>query len=346
MHRHFNGNHPAGASRQRFPDPGRAIALRGAWRLAALLFIVGSLTTIPGSLLLDAQVEPWSYALTVLGILSGVACVAIPWWRLGERWLVLPPVVATIEIAIGISITHEVFTYLYFFVALFVALVFPHPRQMLPFLALLAVALLLPVATSDEPTGETLLWAIVAAPGVLLTAIVVGRLTAGLEASREAYRQLSAEDGLTGVGNYRSLMDRMRHETARHHRRGREFAVLVLDMDNFKTVNETQGHLVGDMLLTIVGATIDLKVRTEDAVFRQGGDEFAVIAPETGRFQAEHLAQRIEEALSRIRSGEIRLSASVGVSVYPHDGQEPAELLDSADAALLTRKRRSAPAWS
>ena len=269
----------------------------------------------------------------------------VPWWRISDRWLAAVPVLATVEVAVAIQATDEVFTYLYFFVALFVALVFPRARQMWPYLVLLAVALLLPVAISDNPVRETLLWTLVAAPGVLLTAVIVGRLTAGLEASREAYRQLSTEDGLTGVGNYRSLMDRMRHETARHHRRGREFAVLVLDMDNFKTVNETQGHLVGDMLLTIVGSTIDLKVRTEDAVFRQGGDEFAVIAPETGRLQAERLARRIEQALSRISSGEVHLSASVGVAVFPHDGYEPTELLDSADAALLTRKRRVAPAW-
>ncbi len=137
----------------------------------------------------------------------------------------------------------------------------------------------------------------------MLTALVVGRLTSGLEASREAYRRLSSEDGLTGVGNYRSLIERLRHETARHQRRNREFAVLTLDLDNFKAVNETQGHLVGDLLLAIVGSMIDLKVRTEDAVFRQGGDEFSVIAPETGRDQAEELARRIEDAVSRDQLG-------------------------------------------
>jgi len=324
----------------------RAVSTRGAWRLAALLFIVGSLTTIPGTLLLDQDFDPWIYSLTAVGVISGCACLLVPWWRISDGWLAVVPVVATLEVAAAIQATHEIFTYLYFFVALFVALVFPYPRQVWPFLVLLVAALLLPVVTSDEPARESLLWAMVAAPGVLLTAVVVGRLTAGLEASREAYRQLSSEDGLTGVGNYRSLMERMRHETARHQRRGREFAVLVLDMDNFKTVNETQGHLVGDMLLTIVGSMIDLKVRTEDTVFRQGGDEFAVVAPETSRAQAERLAQRIEQALSRITSGDVTLSASVGVAVFPHDGREPGELLDAADAALLTRKRRVAPAWS
>jgi diguanylate cyclase (GGDEF)-like protein len=174
---------------------------------------------------------------------------------------------------------------------------------------------------------------------VIFIAVVVGRLTTNLEASRDAYRRLSTEDGLTGVGNYRSLIERLREETARHHRRGREFAVLTLDLDDFKMVNETQGHLVGDLVLAIVGSLIDLKVRTEDSVYRQGGDEFSVIAPETGRREAELLAHRIESALTRITSGEVRMSASVGTAVFPHDGAAPGELLDAADTTLRSRKR-------
>ena len=86
---------------------------------------------------------------------------------------------------------------------------------------------------------------------------------------------------------------------------------------------------------------VDLKVRTEDAVFRQGGDEFAVIAPETDRIQAEYLGRRIEDAVLRVSSGNVQISASVGCAVFPHDGTEAGELLDSADAALLARKRTS-----
>ena len=320
----------------------RAVTVRGAWRLAGLLFIAGTLTTIPGTFLLDQNFEPWMYSLTALGILSGLVCLMVPRWRVNERWLAAVPVVAILEIAAIVAITHFVFTYLYFFVALYVSLVFPEPRRMAPFLVLVLLALLAPIVYEDEPVREGLLWAFAAGPGIVLTAVVVGRLTAGLEASREAYRKLSTEDGLTGVGNYRSLIERLRHETARHHRRGREFAVLILDLDKFKEVNETQGHLVGDLLLAMVGSTIDLKVRTEDAVFRQGGDEFSVIAPETDRTQAEGLAARVEEAISVISSGDVEISASVGCAVFPHDGLEPGELLDAADTALLARKREQA----
>ena len=335
-------NPPVGASNGATNSGNRAVTLEGAWRLSGLLFIVGSLTAVPGTLLLDEPLDPWVYSLTAIGVLTGIFCLVFPWWRFDERWLAIMPVISTVLIAVAVAVTHPVFTYLYFFVALFVALVFPRPRQMIPFLVLVVAALLAPLIYEDEPIRETLLWAFALTPGVVLASLVVGRLTSGLEASREAYRQLSTEDGLTGVGNYRSLIERLRHETSRHDRRGREFAVLTLDLDNFKTVNETQGHLVGDLILAIVGSMIDLKVRTEDAVFRQGGDEFSVIAPETDRDQAERLARRIEQALSRVSSGPVRLSATVGCAVFPHDGRDAGELLDAADAHLLWRKRRSA----
>lgn len=322
--------------------PSRAVTLRGAWRLAGLLFIAGTLSTIPGTFLLDDGFEPWMYSLTALGVLSGVVCLLVPWWRISERWLLLVPVVAAIEVAAGVAITDFVFSYLFFFIALYIGLVFHEPRRMYPLLALVIVALFVPFVYEEEPVEEALLWALALAPGVALTVVVVGRLTAGLEASREAYRRLSTEDGLTGVGNYRSLIERLRQETSRHQRHEREFAVLTLDLDNFKAVNETQGHLVGDLLLALVGSMLDLKVRTEDAVFRQGGDEFAVIAPETSRDQAEQLGARIEEAVSQINSGELTVSASVGCAVFPHDGVEPGELLDAADRALLSRKRELA----
>jgi diguanylate cyclase (GGDEF)-like protein len=317
----------------------RAVTLRGAWRLAGVLFIGGALSTLPALFVLEQPVEPWVYGLTAMGVLSGIICLTLPWERLDERWLGVVPFLATIQIAVAVAATHYVFTYLYFFVALYVALVFPSPRQMAPYLLFIAAALLVPFIYESEPVRRTMLWILAVAPGVMFLAVVVGRLTANLEASREAYRRLSGEDGLTGVGNYRALIERLRHETARHQRRGREFAVLTLDLDRFKDVNETQGHLVGDLLLAIVGSMLDLKVRTEDSVFRQGGDEFSVVAPETDRTAAELLAGRIEHALGRITSGEVRLSASVGVAVYPEDGTEPGELLDAADSALRARKR-------
>jgi diguanylate cyclase (GGDEF)-like protein len=317
----------------------RAISLVGAWRLAGVLFIGGALSTIPALFLLEEPADPWVFALTAFAVAMGAVCLLIPNPPYDERWLAAIPVVGTIQVAIAVAATDYVFTYLYFLVALYAAVVFPRLREMAPYLGLIAIGLLLPFAYQDEPARQTALWLLAVAPGVLFIAIVVGRLTAHLEASREAYRRLSGEDGLTGVGNYRSMVEMLRHEIPRHRRHGREFTLLTLDLDNFKAVNEIHGHLTGDLVLAVIASTIELRVRTEDVVFRQGGDEFAVLAPETGREQAERLAERIAEALNQISSGRVQLSASIGMAVFPHDGVEPGELLDNADASLRYGKR-------
>ncbi len=317
-----------------------AVTKRQAWRLAGLLFIVGAVSTVPATFVLEGGgIATWKYALTALGVLTGVLCILLRLDRLDRRWLRVVPIVATIEVAVAVAITDAVFSYLFFFVAVYVALVFPRPREMAPYLALIVLALLGPLVYGSESARDVLLWTLAVAPGLVLTALVVGRLTHGLETSREEYRRLSDQDALTGVGNYRALLDRLRQETARHRRRYREFSLLALDLDDFKQLNESQGHLVGDLVLTIVGSTLGIHVRAEDTVFRQGGDEFSVIAPETGRRQAERLAERLESALSQISTGDREISATVGLSVYPDDGSDPLELLDAADTALLARKR-------
>jgi two-component system cell cycle response regulator len=173
---------------------------------------------------------------------------------------------------------------------------------------------------------------------LVLTAVAVGRLTANLESSRATYQALLGVDDLTGAGNYRALIKRLQHEAARHGRKGRQFALLNLDLDGFKSVNDTQGHSIGDLVLAIVASMIELEVRSEDAVYRHGGDEFSVIAPETNRDQAWLLAARIERKVRRLAAGPVRLSVSFGVAVFPEDGAGPDELLDAADISL--RKQR------
>jgi diguanylate cyclase (GGDEF)-like protein len=189
---------------------------------------------------------------------------------------------------------------------------------------------------------EVATWLLVVGPAVVFIAAATGLLMGRLHISRETYRQLAVVDGLTGVGNYRALMERLDHEVRRHRRRGREFTVLTLDLDGFKSVNDTQGHLVGDAVLTTVASLLDIQVRTEDGVFRQGGDEFCVVAPETGDAGGKLLATRILKALNSITSGEVRLSATIGQSVYPHNGTEPSQLLEAADRDLLSRRSDAA----
>jgi diguanylate cyclase (GGDEF)-like protein len=127
---------------------------------------------------------------------------------------------------------------------------------------------------------------------------------------------------------------------ARHSRQGREFAVLVLDLDGFKGVNDRFGHPAGDELLRDVADALGEVIRDQDTVARLGGDEFCVLAPETGLAGGDQLAYRVERAVVRATSGVSALSASVGVAVFPRDGSEPERLIEAADSAQQEAKRR------
>jgi diguanylate cyclase (GGDEF)-like protein len=323
----INGDHLTGP---------HAISLRGAWRLGGALLLVAAAPTVAAALV-QGSAGADAYLIAACGAITGLAALTLPWQWIDERWLVVVPAFAVVEIAVAVATVDYVLNCLYFTVALYVALIFP-PRAVIPFVGGIIVALLLPFAYDEQPAKETAIWLLVVGPAVVFIAAATCLLTGRLHTSRETYRQLSSVDGLTGVGNYRALIERLEHETQRHLRRGREFALLTLDLDNFKQVNDMHGHLVGDAVLTTVGSMIDVQVRAEDGIFRQGGDEFAVVAPETSEREGLLLASRIERALDELTSGGLRLSASVGCAVYPHDGTEPGELLEAADTALRERK--------
>jgi len=148
-------------------------------------------------------------------------------------------------------------------------------------------------------------------------------------------------DPLTGLGNARLLRSRLEYEIARHHRHRRQMALLVLDLDGFKGVNDRFGHPAGDELLREVSRRLTRTVREGDTVIRQGGDEFCVLAPETGFRDAERLAARVEDAVRAAAGGLEGVSASIGYAVFPDEGATPEILLARADAAELEAKRRS-----
>ncbi|HEY6762816.1 MAG TPA: GGDEF domain-containing protein [Baekduia sp.] len=157
------------------------------------------------------------------------------------------------------------------------------------------------------------------------------------------WRRLSRHDPLTGVGNYRKLHESLQAHAARDPQR---FALLTLDVDRFKEINEAHGHLEGDRLLQEVGRVLVENVRGTDLVARQGGDEFSVLLPEADVDGATLLAERIEEALAAIEAADhAPVRASIGVAVFPQDGATPVDLLEKADRDLrLTKERRRAAA--
>src|SRR5439155_1645833 len=144
----------------------------------------------------------------------------------------------------------------------------------------------------------------------------------GFERERRALRATAMRDPLTGVANRRAFGERLRYEVARHTRQQHNFAVIALDLDGFKAVNDRFGHHAGDELLREVAAAIGSTLREQDTVARVGGDEFNVLAPETDRAGGERLADRVTAAVSSVTTGISTLSASVGLAVFPEDGAD------------------------
>ena len=139
-------------------------------------------------------------------------------------------------------------------------------------------------------------------PMLWVATAVVAYLREGLVAGQAELAELARRDPLTGAGNRRLLAERLRYELARHRRTGGELALLVLDLDRFKEVNDQLGHPAGDRLLTDVAAALAATVRDGDTVVRHGGDEFCVVAPDAGPADALVLADRIHAALGGIGS--------------------------------------------
>lgn len=155
----------------------------------------------------------------------------------------------------------------------------------------------------------------------------------------EQVRHLAASDPLTGLANYRKLLDVLDTETERTLRTGRPFAVLLLDLDGLKRVNDTYGHLVGSRALCRVADILRFHCRAIDTAARYGGDEFAVILPEAREEEAERVALRIQETLAADQEHP-PLSASIGASIYHGEGERVEKLLKEADQNLYAEKAR------
>jgi diguanylate cyclase (GGDEF)-like protein len=208
----------------------------------------------------------------------------------------------------------------------------------------IAAGLLLPFALGSFSNRQTLVLAVVEAVCLAVIAAGVVLLARRLRRSHDALWALARRDELTGVGNYRSLHERLAAEIARHRRHSREFALVLLDLDGFKAVNERFGHLEGDRLLAEIGVALSNEVRAEDSVFRQGGDEFAVIVPEAHAEEAEEVAARLRGRVSRRGFGSdeaLPVSAATGFAMFPADGATVDDLLGYADRDLFAAKHES-----
>ncbi|MEO5695913.1 MAG: GGDEF domain-containing protein [Burkholderiaceae bacterium] len=191
---------------------------------------------------------------------------------------------------------------------------------------------------------------------VAFNASLEQQVTAKTGALREALRQaekanvlishMADHDPLTGLLNRRRMQGELAAAAALARRYPAPFALVFVDLDRFKSINDTHGHEAGDKFLKGFAALLEQMARETDVIGRWGGDEFVVLLPHTTRADAQQYADRLKQGLSRHRidigAASMPALASVGVAVHPDDGADPEALLAHADQAMYLTKRHHA----
>lgn len=160
--------------------------------------------------------------------------------------------------------------------------------------------------------------------------------------NEEKIEKLEYFDALTGLANRSMLNLRMIHDISIASRKKEQFAILMLDFDHFKNINDTLGHAIGDILLVEISKRLKHLVRQEDMLSRQGGDEFIVLLPALSADGAAHVAKKLLQAIEQpllIKEHELTITASIGIALYPNDGLNIEELIKRADAAMYLAKQ-------
>jgi diguanylate cyclase (GGDEF)-like protein len=275
-----------------------------------------------------------------VALVSGLGCMLAPWGRIPERVFHAVPVIASAEVALtvwAVGSHGPVYEWFFVLIAVFTAYAFDSRRVVAAHMGFCTAMAALPLVYRSETVPELARFGVFM-PMLWVATVVVLHLREGMDRRQRELAELARRDPLTGIGNRRVLDERLGYELARHRRTARELALLVLDLDDFKEINDRHGHPAGDRVLCDVARTLAATIREGDTVVRHGGDEFCVIAPETDEDDALALALRIQAALAATPGAPAPMSASIGTAVFPQDGTTPELLLAAADSAERSAK--------
>src|SRR5271165_751647 len=174
--------------------------------------------------------------------------------------------------------------------------------------------------------------------------VAVGMIVILLEDQVQTSEHLAYHDELTGLPNRRLLQDRLEQALTRSARKGNKVAVLLLDLDHFKQVNDTYGHRIGDLTLQQVVTRLASRLRVSDTLARSGGDEFTIVSDVDDANGAQVLVSNLEMAFTvpfKLEGKLIHTGLSIGLALYPDDGRDPDQLYAAADQAMYVSKRAS-----
>lgn len=196
----------------------------------------------------------------------------------------------------------------------------------------------------SEYIESTLIAPVTQADGTITNYLAIQEDITEKKNAEERIESLAHFDQLTGLPNRMLLNDRFKYALSLAQRSGEKLAVMYLDLDHFKNINDTLGHTLGDQLLMEVAKRIKATLREEDTVSRQGGDEFILILPGTDAAGATLVATKLMDSFSlpwQIGQHELSVTPSIGIAIYPNDGKDIETLLKNADTAMYRVKQIS-----
>jgi diguanylate cyclase (GGDEF)-like protein len=322
---------------------GRAAAAAGPYqmrRVATAFLIAGGLAAFAGTLVPDPDTSDHVGLLALAATCLGLAALLAVWCPPGPVLRSLPTL-GIVLVGVAVAVAEPLAsTPTYYLMPILASAYFGSARRLVVDLCVCAATLAAVLALWVAPDARTAIFIGTMIPAVCV-AIVVSRLKRRLDAHVDDLRNLADTDPLTGALNHGAFGDALDRTLERYHDTGRGAALLLIDVDHFKSVNDRFGHQEGDRMLRLVSDLLAEHKRRDDMLGRVGGEEFALLLPEADSVAAHRVAERIRAALrGATASAPVSLTLSVGIAVASPAVDSSHALLHAADRALYAAKDR------